>query len=94
MRIIYLAFVMFGLVLVLGLGVAQSDAPAPQQVADAAMGLSLPGAFTQLPKTKIMSPVRADVAPLPFCGQCSQDPIAARATNAAGPRAAWSALGS
>ncbi|MFW2392846.1 MAG: hypothetical protein ACN4EH_10690 [Methyloceanibacter sp.] len=85
MRMIYLAFVMFGLVLVLGLGVAQSDAPAPQQVADAAMGLSLPGAFTQLPKTKIMSPVRADVAPLPFCGQCSQDSDCGTGHKCCGP---------
>ncbi len=85
MRMIYLAFVMFGLVLVLELGVTQSDAPAPQQVADAAMGLTLPGAFAQSPKIRIMLPVRSDAAPLPFCGQCTQDSDCGTGHKCCGP---------
>ena len=83
MRMIYLALVMFGLVLVLGLGAAHSDGPGERHVADAATVLTLPGAFAQAPK--IMSPIRSDAAPLPFCGQCTQDSDCGTGHKCCGP---------
>ena len=83
MRILYLALVVFIVVLVLGLaGATTNSDPAPLEVAAAATGLTLPRAGATSPK--IMSGLR-DQAPLQFCGQCTTDSNCGTGHKCCGP---------
>ena len=80
MRLIYLAFVVFAFVLVVGMaGVARSGDPAPQQLA--ANVSAVPALPTAGPE--IMSPI-ADT-PLQFCGQCTSDSDCGSGHKCCGP---------
>lgn len=82
MRILYLALVMFIVVLALGLaGATTNTDPAPLEVAAAAI-LELPRAGA--PSPKIMSGLR-DQAPLQFCGQCTADSDCGTGHKCCGP---------
>jgi len=72
MRLIYLALVVFVLVLALGIvSAARSFNAEPQRLAaNTGLVLELPGLKQASPK--VMSVMR-DGAPLQFCGQCSSD---------------------
>ncbi len=83
MRMIYLALVVFVVVLALGIvSAAHSFDPAPQQVAaNYTLALKLPG--LDRPAPRVMT-VREDT-PLQFCGQCTSDSDCGTAHKCCGP---------